>query len=44
MSMLFNQNITESIERWDPKANSIFYVIDRKNGGIVAKYRVPISR
>jgi torulene dioxygenase len=43
MSLIFNKNIAESIEKWDPKANSTFYVIDRKSGGIIAKYQVPIS-
>ncbi|EEB90989.1 hypothetical protein MPER_10728 [Moniliophthora perniciosa FA553] len=30
-----------AIKEWNPDIPSIFYVIDRKNGGIVAKYQSP---
>lgn len=43
MSILYYKNIAESIDKkWDPKADTLFYVVDRKNGGIVAKYKVLI--
>lgn len=43
MTLPFTKNMTESIEKkWNPKADTSFYVIDRKNGGIIAKYKVSI--
>lgn len=34
-------SILSSIGPWDPERNALFYVIDRINGGLVAKYEVP---
>ncbi|KAF9261005.1 carotenoid oxygenase [Marasmius fiardii PR-910] len=28
-------------QKWNPNLNTLFYVIDRKNGGLVAKYETP---
>ncbi|KAL0064336.1 hypothetical protein AAF712_008782 [Marasmius tenuissimus] len=37
-----HKSIAEAIEKkWDPSLDSIFYVIDRKEGGIVATYKTP---
>jgi hypothetical protein len=45
MSLLQYTNIAESIEqRWDPKLYTLFYVVDRKDGGLVAKYKVRVSQ
>ncbi|KIK58658.1 hypothetical protein GYMLUDRAFT_227948 [Collybiopsis luxurians FD-317 M1] len=41
LSLLYYQNIAQSIEKWKPGEDSLFYVIDKKNGGVVAKYKVP---
>ncbi|KAG7085937.1 hypothetical protein E1B28_003467 [Marasmius oreades] len=39
LSVLYNRNIAQSIDKkWNPNLNTLFYVLDRKNGGIVAKY------
>ena len=36
-----NKNVAESIDMdWKPKTDTLFYVVDRKNGGIVSKYKV----
>ena len=41
ISILFYKNIAEAIDKkWNPKAFTKFYVVDRKNGGVVAKYKV----
>lgn len=32
------KTLMESIGSWDPERKSLFYVIDRVNGGVVAKY------
>ena len=41
MSVLWNANIAQSINQtFDPKKPTLFYVIDRKNGGVVARYKV----
>ena len=41
MSILLNKNVAESIETgWKPEINTLFYVVDRKHGGIVSKYKV----
>ncbi|KAI0917770.1 hypothetical protein AcV7_007097 [Taiwanofungus camphoratus] len=41
-SIVFNRNIAGSInKKWNPKRNALFYVIDRHNGGVVAKYETP---
>lgn len=45
MSILMNKNVAESIDTdWKPKVDTLFYVVDRKNGGVVAKYKVSIRR
>jgi torulene dioxygenase len=37
----FNNNLAQSIKtEWDPTVNTLFYVVDREHGGIVAKYKV----
>ncbi|KAF7975245.1 hypothetical protein HWV62_10104 [Athelia sp. TMB] len=42
MSILYHKNIAEAIDKkWNPKAFTKFYVVDRKNGGVVAKYKTP---
>ncbi|KIK63401.1 hypothetical protein GYMLUDRAFT_41098 [Collybiopsis luxurians FD-317 M1] len=41
LSILYNQNIAQSIEKWKPNVDSLFYVIDKKNGGVIAKYKTP---
>ncbi|EEB96050.1 hypothetical protein MPER_04882 [Moniliophthora perniciosa FA553] len=42
LSILYNQNIAESIDKkWNPDLKTVFYVIDKRNGGIVAKYETP---
>ncbi|CCM00316.1 uncharacterized protein FIBRA_02346 [Fibroporia radiculosa] len=42
LSVVMNGNLAESIDtNWDPHADSVFYVVDRKHGGIVAKYKTP---
>jgi len=42
LSLLYYKNIAQSIEqKWDPGFYTMFYVVDRKKGGIVAKYRTP---
>ncbi|KIK63352.1 hypothetical protein GYMLUDRAFT_72071 [Collybiopsis luxurians FD-317 M1] len=41
LSILYNQNIAQSIEKWKPNVDSLFYVIDKKSGGVVAKYKTP---
>ncbi|ESK85111.1 retinal pigment epithelial membrane family protein [Moniliophthora roreri MCA 2997] len=42
MSILYNQNIAQSIDKkWNPKMNSLFYIIDKASGGVVAKYETP---
>lgn len=44
MSILMNKNVAESIDTdWKPKVDTLFYVVDRKNGGVVAKYKVSIE-
>ena len=41
MSILLNKNVAESIETgWKPEIDTLFYVVDRKHGGIVSKYKV----
>ncbi|KAI3611427.1 carotenoid cleavage dioxygenase 1 [Moniliophthora roreri] len=35
------KNMVQAIEKWNPDIPSVFYVIDRKNGGIAAKYQSP---
>lgn len=41
MSIIWNKNVAESIDqKWNPKADTLFYVVDRHNGGVVAKYKV----
>lgn len=32
------KTIVDSLGDWDPERKSLFYVIDKKNGGVVAKY------
>ncbi|KIK63398.1 hypothetical protein GYMLUDRAFT_83894 [Collybiopsis luxurians FD-317 M1] len=41
LSILYNQNIAQAIEKWKPNVDSLFYVIDKKNGGVIAKYKTP---
>ncbi|KAF7798314.1 hypothetical protein EIP86_009535 [Pleurotus ostreatoroseus] len=42
LSILMNKNVAESIETdWKPETGTLFYVVDRKNGGIVSKYKTP---
>jgi torulene dioxygenase len=44
LSLLYYKNIAQSIEqKWDPGFYTLFYVVDRKKGGLVAKYRVRVS-
>ena len=41
LSIPFNNNVAQSIKtEWDPSANTLFYVVDRVHGGIIAKYKV----
>lgn len=41
LSLLYYKNIAQSIEqKWDPASYTLFYVVDRKKGGLVAKYKV----
>jgi torulene dioxygenase len=45
MSIIWNKNVAQSIDqKWDPKADTLFYVVDRHQGGVVAKYKVRIFR
>lgn len=45
MSIIWNKNVAQSIDqKWDPKAVTLFYVVDRHQGGVVAKYKVRIFR
>ncbi|KAH9911044.1 carotenoid oxygenase [Fomitopsis serialis] len=40
LSMLSTNNVADSIEKtWHPEKSSVFYVVDRHNGGVVAKYK-----
>ncbi|KAJ8084349.1 hypothetical protein PM082_003118 [Marasmius tenuissimus] len=42
LPILYHKNIAQAIEKkWNPSLDSIFYVIDRKKGGIVARYKTP---
>ncbi|KAK7047176.1 hypothetical protein VNI00_006842 [Paramarasmius palmivorus] len=42
LSILVKNNLAQAIEKkWNPNDPSVFYVIDRKKGGIVAKYQSP---
>ncbi|KAF5371421.1 hypothetical protein D9757_009998 [Collybiopsis confluens] len=41
LSVLYHQNIAQAIEKWKPDSQSLFYVIDKKNGGVVRKYKTP---
>ncbi|KAF9070227.1 carotenoid oxygenase [Rhodocollybia butyracea] len=41
LSILYHQNIAQAIGKWNPNLNSLFYVIDKKNGEVVAKYQTP---
>ncbi|KZT06918.1 carotenoid oxygenase [Laetiporus sulphureus 93-53] len=42
MSLVLNKNVAESIDyNWNPKADTLFYVVDRNNGGLVGKYKTP---
>ncbi|TFY63350.1 hypothetical protein EVJ58_g3311 [Rhodofomes roseus] len=44
LALLSTHNIADSIEKtWNPKFPSVFYVVDRHNGGLVAKYKVANS-
>jgi torulene dioxygenase len=39
LSIPFNQNVVESIQRFDPSQKATWYVVDRRNGkGVVATY------
>lgn len=45
MSIVLNKNVAQSIDqKWNPKADTLFYVVDRHNGGVVAKYKVRFLR
>jgi hypothetical protein len=45
LSLLYYKNIAQSIEqKWNPGLYTMFYVVDRKKGGLVAKYRVRVSQ
>ena len=38
---MLTHNVADALEKkWHPEKPSIFYVIDRHNGGLVAKYKV----
>ena len=38
---MLTHNVADALEKkWHPEKPSIFYVIDRHNGGVVAKYKV----
>ncbi|EJD55138.1 carotenoid oxygenase [Auricularia subglabra TFB-10046 SS5] len=40
LPVLLNKNIIDGIEReWKPRTDSLIYVVDRVNGGLVAKYK-----
>ncbi|KAI3611425.1 carotenoid cleavage dioxygenase 1 [Moniliophthora roreri] len=41
LDILLKKNMVQAIKKWNPDIPSVFYVIDRKNGGIVAKYQSP---
>lgn len=42
---MYYKNIAQSIEqKWDPGLYTLFYVVDREKGGLVAKYRVRVSQ
>lgn len=36
-----DRTVLSSLGEWDPERNTLFYIIDRFNGGIVAKYEAP---
>ena len=37
---MLTHNVADALEKkWHPEKPSIFYVIDRHNGGLVAKYK-----
>lgn len=45
MSIIWNKNVAQSIDqKWNPKADTLFYVVDRHHGGVVAKYKVRLFR
>jgi torulene dioxygenase len=33
----YHKNLTESFRSWDPKRKTLWYIIDRENGGVVRK-------
>ncbi|KZT63483.1 hypothetical protein DAEQUDRAFT_770558 [Daedalea quercina L-15889] len=40
LSLLLTHNVADAIDKtWHPERPSVFYVIDRHNGGLVAKYK-----
>lgn len=41
LSLLVTHNIADAIDKtWHPEKPSVFYVVDRHSGGLVAKYTV----
>lgn len=41
LAMALTRNFADAIDNtWHPEKPSIFYVVDRHNGGLVAKYKV----
>ncbi|KAL6308117.1 carotenoid oxygenase [Sparassis latifolia] len=41
ISVGLNRNLAGSFKKWDPKRDTLFYVIDRNDGGVVAKFNAP---
>lgn len=41
LPILWNLNVMDSIKKeWDDAQDTIFYVVDRHKGGLIAKYKV----
>jgi len=44
VSILYNKNLVQSIgKKWNPNEPTLFYVVDRVQGGVMAKYKTPPS-
>ncbi|KAF9270537.1 carotenoid oxygenase [Marasmius fiardii PR-910] len=41
LPILYHKNVAQAIAKWNPDLDSVFYVIDKKKGGVVAKYTTP---
>ncbi|KAL0576582.1 hypothetical protein V5O48_005414 [Marasmius crinis-equi] len=42
LPILYHKNLAQAIEKkWNPSLDTIFYVVDRQKGGVVARYKTP---